>query len=101
MCNRPKIFLLEGLDEEEVEQEASEWILAIIQQGEAIGEEKEVGELLGISLYAIVGSLSQKTTRVEGIINSQKVLIFIDIGSIHSFVDPYGARKSRLPVGES
>ncbi|KAJ0101559.1 hypothetical protein Patl1_05236 [Pistacia atlantica] len=49
----------------------------------------------------MAGSLSPKTMRIEGFINSQKVLILIDIGSTHSFVDPYVARKSKLPMGKS
>lgn len=56
-CNRPKIFLLEGLEEEEEKQEAYEGTLAIIQSREATGEEKEVDELLGISLHAMASSL--------------------------------------------
>lgn len=39
--------------------------------------------------------------RLEWIINHHKVLILIDTGSTHSFVDPYVPKKTRLPVGES
>lgn len=49
----------------------------------------------------MAGSLSPKTMRVEGIIILQNVLILINIGSTHNFMDPYVARKSRLPMGES
>ncbi|KAJ0082796.1 hypothetical protein Patl1_12023 [Pistacia atlantica] len=49
----------------------------------------------------MAGSLSPKTMRIEGFINRQKVLILIDTGSTHSFVDPYVARKSKLLVGKS
>ncbi|KAJ0048784.1 hypothetical protein Pint_15239 [Pistacia integerrima] len=47
-----------------------------IQEVESEKEEKELGELLGISLHAMGGST-------------------------HSFVDPYVARRSKLPVGKS
>ncbi|XP_042950388.1 uncharacterized protein LOC122282508 [Carya illinoinensis] len=103
-CTRPKLFLLEGLGEEREEEEEadnSEGNLAIIQAKDPVREEKEIGELLGISLHAMAGSLAPKTMRIEGFINHQKVLVLIDTGSTHSFVDSYVARRSRLPVGES
>lgn len=82
-------------------QEASKGNLSIIQSGEAIGEGTEKGELLGIFLHAMAGSLSPKTLRVEGIINQQKVLILVDKGKTRSFVDLYVVKKSKLLVGES
>ncbi|KAF5445037.1 hypothetical protein F2P56_034120 [Juglans regia] len=101
-CSRPRIFLLEALeDEEEEEAETSEGKLALIQLDKHAKEENELGELLGISLHAMAGTLSPKTMRVEGFINHQNVLILVDTGSMHSFVDPYVARRSKLQVEES
>lgn len=65
----------------------------IIQSEETVGEEKEIRELFGISLDAMAGSISPKTMRVECFINHHKILILIDIGSTHKFVDPYVAKR--------
>ncbi|KAG7944239.1 hypothetical protein I3843_15G089300 [Carya illinoinensis] len=101
-CSRPKLFFLEGLEGDEGEgAELDEGHLAIIESKEVGREEREMRELLCISLHAMTCSLSPKTMRVEGLIIHQKVLILIDTGSTHSFVNPYVARKSKLPVGES
>lgn len=57
-------------------------------------------ELLGISLHAIAESLAPKTMRLLGEINNQNVLILIDTSSTHSFIDPYVAKKAKLPMGD-
>lgn len=82
-CNRPKIFLLEGMREGEGEErdEESEGALAVIQLDENKGEEEEVGELLGISLHALEGSLAPKAMRLRGTVNHQNVFVLIDTGS--------------------
>lgn len=101
-CSKPIIFLLEGLeDPEEEEAESSEAKLALIQPKEPTTKEEELGELLGISLNPMTGSLSPKTMRVKGFINDKKVLVLVDTGSTHSFVDPNVARMAKLAVGES
>ncbi|KAF5463169.1 hypothetical protein F2P56_019105 [Juglans regia] len=101
-CNKPKLFLLEGIELSEKEEiEVEEGNLAIMEPKEMEEGNMEMGELVGISLHAMAGSLSPKTMRVEGFIDQQKVLILIDTGSTHSFVDPYVARKSKLSVGKS
>lgn len=53
---------------------------------------------LGISLHAIVGSSSPKTTRLVEKIKSQPVIILIDTSSTHIFMDVNVARKTKLPV---
>ncbi|XP_042963178.1 uncharacterized protein LOC122297221 [Carya illinoinensis] len=61
-CTRPKLFLLEGLGEEREEEEEadnSEGNLAIIQAKDPVREEKEIGELLGISLHAMAARRSR------------------------------------------
>ncbi|KAJ0040440.1 hypothetical protein Pint_28753 [Pistacia integerrima] len=100
--SKPRIFLLEGLEEAiEEEAESSEGKLALIQSEEPTREGEELRELLGISLHAMAGLLAPKTMTIEGFINNQKVLILIDTRSTHSFMDPYIARRAKLPVGES
>lgn len=70
-----------------------------MQIEETTGE--EMGELLGISLHAIARSLAPKTMRLQGEINHQKVLVLIDTGSTHSFIDPYVAKKAKLSMVDS
>jgi len=98
-CSRPKVYLLEGLEVEEVaapaEQEGQ------IQTGEAWEEQEEEGELLEISLHAIVGAPAPKTIRLTGSINHLEVVILIDTGSTHSFLDPNVAKKAKLPFHET
>jgi predicted aspartyl protease len=57
--------------------------------------------LLEISLHAIVGAPAPKTMRLIGSINHLEVVILIDTGSTHSFLDPNVAKKAKLPVHET
>lgn len=94
-CNKPRIYLLDGIEGQEEENEETknkEGTLAVIGSNQ-----KKVGKLLGISLHAIAGSSAPKTRRLFAEINHQKVMILIDIGSTHSFIDPNVARKANLP----
>ena len=101
-CSKPIIFMLEGLEDlEEDEAESNEGKLAIIQPEEPTKKGEKLGELLGISLNAMTGSLSPKTMRIEGFINNQRVLVLVDTGSTHNFMDPIVARRAKLPVGEN
>lgn len=96
-CTRPKLFLLEGIEVgQSEEKDLKEAKLAIIGTKEGEEGNKEMSDLLGISLHVMASSLSPKTKRIEGCINHQNVLILIDIGSTHKFVDPYVARKLKL-----
>jgi hypothetical protein len=69
---------------------------ALVVQGEPLQEEVEEGELLGISLHALAGSSAPRTMRLIGKVGSQEVIVLIDTGSTHSFVDPNVARKAYL-----
>jgi hypothetical protein len=97
-CSRPKVYLLEGLEIEEgavpAEQEGQ------IVEGDTLEVPEEEGELLEISLHAIVGAPAPKTMRLIGYINNLAVVILIDTGSTHSFLDPDVAKKAKLPAHE-
>jgi uncharacterized membrane protein len=49
-----------------------------------------------ISLQAITGSAHPKTMRIVGKIQMQNVVILIDSGSTHNFLDSSIVKKSRL-----
>jgi hypothetical protein len=92
-CNQPRVYLLEGL-------EIEEGPAPVVQKGEALEAPEEEGELLEISLHAIVGAPAPKTMRLIGCINNLEVMILIDTGSTHSFLDQNVARKAKLLAHE-
>jgi hypothetical protein len=49
-----------------------------------------------ISLHAITKSLHPKTMRVLGWIGDQKVVVLIDSGSTHNFVDTLVCKRAHL-----
>jgi hypothetical protein len=51
-----------------------------------------------ISLHAITGSNHPKTTRIIGRIGNQKIVILIDSGSTHKFLDSAIVKKVQLLV---
>ena len=51
-----------------------------------------------ITLYALLGSPSPSTTRVIGRINQQELVILIDRGSTHNFLDPSIWMLLKLPM---
>lgn len=91
-CKTPRIFLMESLQEvgcqsvpdfhlEEVHDTNSGLVL---QQHEVDSIHEGVAE---ITLYALLGSPSLGTMRVWGRINQQEMVILIDSGSTHNFLD--------------
>jgi predicted aspartyl protease len=51
-----------------------------------------------ISINAISGSSGSKSMRLVGVLHSQRVIILIDSGSTHNFLDPSLLSKVHLPV---
>ncbi|XP_035551104.1 uncharacterized protein LOC118349683 [Juglans regia] len=80
-CIKPNIYVLEGmniLDDETIEDQDKE---------EIVEEEIQHGDIASISLQAIGGTPNPKTMRIVGQINKKRVVILIDTGSTHNFVD--------------
>ncbi|XP_075633382.1 uncharacterized protein LOC142605839 [Castanea sativa] len=92
-CKNVKLFLLEGID-----------IVPSLQSGVHITEmEEEVsGDLnfkgveykpneqeegVGITLYALTGTPTPGTMRIKGKINGTSLVVLVDIGSTHNYVD--------------
>lgn len=77
----------------EAEETLNQPNTAIILAGQQV-------ELLGISLHAIAGEPSPKTMRLVGKIGTCSVIVLVDTGSTHSFIDVNVARRANLPVEE-
>lgn len=51
-----------------------------------------------ISLHAITSLVTSKTMRIKGRLNIQELVILIDSGSTHNFVDPAMVRRAQIPI---
>jgi len=79
VCEAPKLFMIEPLEEDCVDEAT---LVLDDQNCEVlVGEEPE------ISLNAITGTPSPKTMRLIGFLKLHRVIILIDSGSTHNFVD--------------
>ena len=86
-CGR-QLLLLEG---GEVEEDAREEILVI-------GEEGEEEDNVTISLHAIKGVTSSKIIKMEGKVLEGSLMVLIDSGSSHSFIDEGTRRKMKCEL---
>jgi hypothetical protein len=95
VCKTPRLYLMQGIGANKGEH--FEEVYFDSKEGEG-GEEAslENSKHPEISLHAISGSSSPNTMRLEGTIRLQRVIILVDLGSTHNFVDPYIVRKTKL-----
>lgn len=99
MCQKPKLYILEEVLEDDVEVENGE-----VQNQEAVPEALNfiyVNANPGISLHAITCSINPHTMRVKGKMGSQWVIILIDTRSTHNFLDPAIVRRWQLPFNQA
>lgn len=89
ICKSPKVYLLQGVEElvatEEMEETAA---VDADEVSELDLKQKGVMVEPEISLNAITGTPSSKTMRLIGWIGSTQVVLLMDSGSTHSFLDP-------------
>lgn len=52
----------------------------------------------GVSLHALKGHMPTGTIKLAGKVNNNQVVIFVDSGSTHSFLDPVAARRLNCEV---
>jgi hypothetical protein len=81
VCEGSKLFLIEEI-EEVVEDD-----LASLVVEEVVSCEENTMKKLEISLNAITGTPTPKTMRLIGVLKNQQVIILIDSGITHNFLD--------------
>jgi hypothetical protein len=86
VCATSKLFLIEELE--------------TLEEGNMVGEleDGEMEKTLEISLNAITGTPNPRTMRLVGVLKNQQVVILIDSGSAHNFVDAHLAKLLGLQV---
>lgn len=52
----------------------------------------------GVSLHALKGQLPTGTIKLAGMVNNNQLVILVDSGSTHSFLDPAAARRLNCEV---
>jgi len=82
-CKRA-LMQMEGEDDEGGEN------IPDAETGKQVEEEEEGGQ---ISLHALEGHPSEKMIKIRGNVGKRKLLILIDSGSLHSFLDESTAKE--------
>ena len=79
-CSEKRLFIIEETYDEEEEELEEE----ITLEEHAIEEEEE---LATVSMHAMAGIAAPQTLKIQGYIKKHKVLVLIDSGSTHNFID--------------
>ncbi|KAF8405168.1 hypothetical protein HHK36_010067 [Tetracentron sinense] len=96
-CKKAKIYLMEGMELfDNSEYEVEELTQEVLVSGDCGDKDEETPE---ISLHAIVGALSPRTMRFSGLEHGCSVVILMDTGSTHNFLDPLIPKKACLKIG--
>jgi hypothetical protein len=92
-CQNPKLFLLEALEVLEVNP-------TLEVEKEDLMEVSYEEENPEISLHAITGSNHPNTMRLIGWIGNHKIIVLIDSGSTHNFLDSSMGRKLKVSISK-
>lgn len=90
-CQNPKLFLLESV-------EVLEKNTNLEGEREDMMEFSYSEEMPEISLHAITGRQHPKTMRLVGWIGTQRLVILVDSGTTHNFVDSSVCKKVNLSI---
>jgi hypothetical protein len=100
-CVAPKLFLLEHVEVGENEIFADSPASVPVDPMSDLIEFSD-GEIVPeISLHAVTGSIHPKTMRVSGYLGNLKVVILIDSGSTHNFMDAALIHKLQLLINKA
>lgn len=94
-CKKAKIFVMEGMELFGGEDVQGCELVEDLDEVDMTPAQSEIPE---ISLHAIAGSLSPRTMRIHGKVLNCSVVILVDTGSTHNFLDPMIAKKVGLEV---
>lgn len=86
VCAAPKLFMIEEVETVEEEDMVEEF------------EDCRVEDSPESSLNAITGTPNPRTMKLIGVLKSQQVVILIESGSTHNFVDTHLARMLGIQV---
>lgn len=92
-CTGKRIYMMEEVEWVSKDEEEKEKEVVVHSETEVL--ESHVPK---ISLHAISGTPKPSTMRLMGKIGMSKVVIVVDTGSTHNFLDPSVAKKNNLPV---
>lgn len=81
--------MVEGCEEELMEPE---------QTQEETTPNQEENDIAEISLNAMVGGEGLNTIKLPGLIHKREIIILVDSGSTHNFVDPALVHQLKLPT---
>lgn len=90
-CQQPQAFFIEAFSPEELFGDPD-------VHEEKVDDEDTGGHDPFISLHAIVGCLGPRTMRVKAVIGKRELILLIDSGSTHNFVDQKLAQVLQLSV---
>ncbi|KAF8369296.1 hypothetical protein HHK36_032691 [Tetracentron sinense] len=96
-CKVQKLFLMDGILSDENLDVRIEETADVDDEG---GCEDPTPQP-EISLHAIVGSQTPQTMRVKGRLGKTQIMVLVDSGSTHNFLNPNIARKEGLKVIKS
>ena len=98
-CKQASLFLLEGVEVSLESNHQGQYVEDDTDWGKGRGHEEESDP--EITLYALVGSPSPGTMRVKGRVNFVPLVILVDSGSTHNFIDAAVVPVLHVPVDES
>ncbi|KAA8534845.1 hypothetical protein F0562_029939 [Nyssa sinensis] len=100
-CKSAKLFIMECENSDE-DDDIRSTPLAIEEGGSSSKQPSLDAQAQGpepaISIHALAGSPNPRTMRIIGFIQGVQIVIMLDTGSTHNFVDPSIITKARLPI---
>lgn len=89
------------LDDSGIEDECGSQEIESTQEEVENLKESETEETPEISLHAMAGTTSPQTMRLRGHLGRQLVVILIDSGSTHNFIDPTASKKAGISIHQN
>ncbi|CAA7016983.1 unnamed protein product [Microthlaspi erraticum] len=89
-CHNMMLQVFTVINEEEVEITDEDWIAGIEEYMEMMRD------LIELSLFSFLGLESPSATKLWGTIGKTKVIVMIDSGTTHNFIDPSVLGKTSL-----